>query len=182
MKTDLTINATSATDGKKVTNKITYVNPNITNNQAITLAQAINDLTTDSYTKTVRTDTTDCDDTSAPIRTGNCTIGGVTQAYSTQNPSLTYTVPTSAITNNEFNIQLDNFSIFTDVPYFENNALPIVIVNWKSGSAAGTGRRLVALTVKLTSSEAQTVTGTLVIPPNGATREQNLNLTIEFEA
>lgn len=61
MKTDLTINATSATDGKKVTNKISYVNPNITNNQAITLAQAICSLTTDSYTKTTRTDTSDCD-------------------------------------------------------------------------------------------------------------------------
>ena len=181
MKTDLTINATSATDGKKVTNKISYVNPNITNNQAITLAQAINSLTTDSYTKTIRTDTTDCDDTSAPIRTGNCTIGGVTQAYSTQNPSLTFNVPTSAITNNEFNIQLDSFGTFKEVPFFENETLPIVFLTWKSGSAYGTGRRLLVLTAKLANSGAQTVTGTLVIPPNGVTREQNLNLTIEFE-
>lgn len=68
MKTDLTINSTSATDGKKVTNKISYVNPNLTNREAITLAQAISSLTTDSYTKTTRTDTTDCDTTtSRPI-------------------------------------------------------------------------------------------------------------------
>lgn len=63
MKTDLTITTTSATDNKKVTNKISYVNPNLTNNQAIELAQAISSLTTDSYFKTTRTDTTDCDAT-----------------------------------------------------------------------------------------------------------------------
>lgn len=60
-KTDLTITSLNSTDNKKVTNKISYVNPNITNNQAILLAQSIASLTTDSYQSTTRTDTTECD-------------------------------------------------------------------------------------------------------------------------
>ena len=61
-RTDLTITSFNHNDGnKKVTNKISYVNPNITNQQAVTLANMFVDLTKDNYSNTTRTDTTDCD-------------------------------------------------------------------------------------------------------------------------
>lgn len=61
-RTDLTITSTNHSDAtKKVTNKINYVNPNITNQQAVTLANMFTDLTKDTYNNTTRTDTTDCD-------------------------------------------------------------------------------------------------------------------------
>lgn len=182
MSTSISINSKNDTSGVKKQKSVSYIDPQASNADLITFAQGMVSLMADtSYESTTRIERTECDDASAPIRTGNCTIGGVTQAYDTQNPSLSFTVPTSTITNNEFIIQLDNFGTFTDAPHFKNNVLPIVYLTWKSGSAAGTGRRLLSLTVKLNSSEAQTVTGTLIIPPNGTTREQNLNLTITFE-
>lgn len=61
-RTDLTITSTSHSDAnKKVTNKVNYVNPNITNQQAVTLANMFTDLTKDTYQSTTRTDTSDCD-------------------------------------------------------------------------------------------------------------------------
>lgn len=60
-RTDLTINVLNNVSGKKTTNKISYVNPNISNTQAVTLANMITDLTKDTYHSTTRTDTTDCD-------------------------------------------------------------------------------------------------------------------------
>lgn len=61
-RTDLTITSTNHSDAtKKVTNKVNYVNPNITNQQAVTLANMFVALTKDTYSNTTRTDTTDCD-------------------------------------------------------------------------------------------------------------------------
>lgn len=57
--TSLTINSTQ--NGKKVTDKISYVNPNITTQQALDLAQAINNLTNNAYVSTTRQDTIDLD-------------------------------------------------------------------------------------------------------------------------
>lgn len=59
--TKLTINTLSSATGKKVTNNISYVNPNITNAQAVTFGNMLTDLTKDEYQSTTRTDTTDCD-------------------------------------------------------------------------------------------------------------------------
>ena len=59
-KTTITINATDI-DGKKVRNNITYVNPEISNSNAIILAQKISSLTTDTYESTDRTDVTNLD-------------------------------------------------------------------------------------------------------------------------
>lgn len=50
-KTDIIINATDA-NNKKVTNTISYVNPNLSDNTALTLAQKFNALTTNSYQST----------------------------------------------------------------------------------------------------------------------------------
>ena len=59
-KTDLTINGKNAL-GKSTSNKISYVNPEISNTQAILLAQKFNALTTNIYEATTRTDKTDID-------------------------------------------------------------------------------------------------------------------------
>lgn len=58
-------------DNKKVTNKISYVNPNLSNAKALELAQKIAALTTDSYQKADRIDTTNLD---ATYRQRNPTI------------------------------------------------------------------------------------------------------------
>ncbi len=54
-RTTITINETDA-NGKKVTNNITYVNPEITDANALILAQKISSLTTNTYESTERTD------------------------------------------------------------------------------------------------------------------------------
>lgn len=53
-KTTITINSTN--DGKKVTDNINYVNPNISDANALLLAQKINALTNNTYASTDRTD------------------------------------------------------------------------------------------------------------------------------
>lgn len=53
--TTLTINSTNG--DKKVADKINYVNPDITDQQAINLALAINNLTNNSFVSVQRTDT-----------------------------------------------------------------------------------------------------------------------------
>lgn len=183
MKTDLTINATSATDGKKVTNKISYVNPNITNQQAITLAQAINNLTTDSYTKTIRTDTTDCDDTSKPIRTGIVNVGSVSQDVTTQNPTITLTVPASVINAaNEFDVKITDVRTLTEMPILTSDDGNIAAIGWRSVYSTLAGKLLLTTSIRVASGGAQTFTGILTLPGGNAYREQNYNLTITFEA
>lgn len=65
--TSLVINAIDA-NNKKVSNNITYVNPNISNNTAVELAQRISALSSDSYQSTTRVDKTNVD-TTKPART-----------------------------------------------------------------------------------------------------------------
>ncbi len=52
MQADIAIE--SKQGNKKITTTITYVNPNVPNNKLSTLAVALNNLTTNEYTKATR--------------------------------------------------------------------------------------------------------------------------------
>ena len=60
MATSIAI-ATTAKDGQRHRNTISYVNPNATNSQLKDFAQAVNALSIDSYDSTCRIETTDKD-------------------------------------------------------------------------------------------------------------------------
>lgn len=59
-KTDLKLYATD-TQGKSTTSSITYINPEATNSELLRLGRMINNLTTNTYSKTDRINTVNCD-------------------------------------------------------------------------------------------------------------------------
>ena len=115
-RTDLTITSTNHSDAnKKVTNKINYVNPNITNQQAVTLANMFVDLTKDTYQSTTRTDTSNCDnDTRAdyPITRMDWIDNS---SGSTTTPQFTISDPVIDAKTNSFSGK--QFQIRIQVPY-----------------------------------------------------------------
>ena len=115
--TSLTINSTQ--NGKKVTDKISYVNPNITTQQALDLAQAINNLTNNAYVSTTRQDTIDLDGSGGkPALTftaycaGKKTDGSGGAAYrnfdcSEEHPSVTFQVSEISTNSNSIAFSLE---------------------------------------------------------------------------
>lgn len=104
-KTTITINATD-TDGKKVRNNITYVNPEISNSNALILAQKISSFTTDTYKSSERVDVTDLDSlTPRPVtKIGyNKQIGGSATYWFSDpdNPTVSIPVANFPITNSK---------------------------------------------------------------------------------
>ena len=180
MKTDLTINATSATDGKKVTNKISYVNPDITNNQAIMLAQAICSLTTDSYNKTTRTDTSDCDvNTKIPRTLTYCKIAG--RETTLDNGVYKVNVPISSLTASTFAVSIKETTLSNTLTGYSHMTELEAPVNYS----------LISNRLEFSSStnsyyiknvdeynDGDVIGGTIVIPEDRTYRE----LTIPFEA
>ena len=73
-KTTLTINSTY--DGKKVTDNINYVNPNISDANALLFAQKINALTNNTYASADRTDKRELNSTSPRVFTTKYGITG----------------------------------------------------------------------------------------------------------
>lgn len=59
MQVNLVINATAIASDKKINTTISYVNPEVTNQKMLELANALNALTTNSYIKTTKTTTED---------------------------------------------------------------------------------------------------------------------------
>lgn len=182
MKTDLTITTTSATDNKKVTNKISYVNPNLTNNQAITLAQAITDLTTDSYLKTTRTDTTECEDTKPPriisTVTGSAgsTVTKVGDVYKIDLPANQISGNPKAVAINIDSQQFNPFPkyvpLMTDLQITGNFAF----FSWRLERR--TPPRLVCyFTTDNTPEVGEKISGTIIVPGDNNYAE----LTIQFE-
>lgn len=116
-RTDLTITSINHADSnKKVTNKLSYVNPNITNQQAVTLANMFTDLTKDTYSKTTRTDTTDCDNTiQRPITS-------ITYTYDNNGSSATADVPADGVINiTTTKVRNREYSIMIYTPYDSAN-------------------------------------------------------------
>ena len=143
MKTDLTITTTSATDNKKVTNKISYVNPNLNNNQAIELAQAITDLTTDSYLKTTRTDTTECDTTNSRPITNILYNKAGSPAYAQVPADGVITMTTNEVYSNGLRIYIETpydgqAPIVSDITDDSNTPVGLEQISW-AGAMYGTG-------------------------------------------
>lgn len=185
MKTDLTITTTSATDNKKVTNKISYVNPNLSNNQAIELAQAITNLTTDSYSKTTRTDTTECDETKIPrvissvISVTGSTVtleGGV---YKIQAPQSSMTTGNPrALTINVDSAQFNPLPIYTPRLADVQITGGFKFYSWRLELRnSGNPRISCYFTQANTPEVGETVNGTIIVPAD----ENFAELDIPFE-
>jgi len=180
-KTDLTITSTDNVTGKKVTDKISYVNPNITNSQAVTLAQAVNALTKNTYTSTTRTDQTDCDTPKATraitinaLHWGNTQNANVTTSIGDSNNLTVKITPdaTKTLTLNTRIIGAPNTNDF--VPYWtdlsvssDTDGLTVVHpVTTFYGGDYGTASLQNVWSIDLQLSQTQTaiVTGTINIP------------------
>ena len=184
MKTDLTITTTSATDNKKVTNKISYVNPNLSNNQAIELAQAITNLTTDSYLKTTRTDTTECDETKIPRIISS--VGSLTGAtitleggvYKIQIPQASITTNPKSITVNIYSAQFNPLPIYT--PRIANLQITggFKFYSWRMELRTSSNPTVTCYFTQANTPEVgETVNGTIIVPAD----ENYAELDIPFE-
>ena len=184
MKTDLTITTTSATDNKKVTNKISYVNPDLTNNQAIELAQAITDLTTDSYLKTTRTDTIECEETKPP-RIISSVISLTGSTVTLEGGVYKIQVPQSSVTGNpkSLTISIDSAQfnpIPKFMPYLTDTQITggFAFYSWRIELRTSNPRITCYFTQSTTPEVGETVNATIVIPEDNNYAE----LTIPFEA
>lgn len=191
MKTDITINATSSVDGKKVTNKISYVNPDITNSQAMALAQAFNDLTTDSYNSTTRTDTTNCEEqASKPAFLTNISMGIWSTTENKKNwiniinRTDTIEVPFLSANNQALTVQLKSSSIELSKNFPGLPKLTFSNANWSmsstSQSMTGTNDNAFLCNFRYATQQEETFTMTVTVPGNNNYAEFNKTYTIHF--
>lgn len=78
-KVDLKLYSTDASDGKKITTSVTYVNPNVSNNVLKTFAQQLNAFTTNTYSSTDRVETVNVDTDDSRKQFRDVIITGATQ-------------------------------------------------------------------------------------------------------
>ncbi len=173
--TKLTINTLSSATGKKVTNNISYVNPNITNAQAVTFGNMLTDLTKDEYQSTTRTDTTDCDTSiTRPITE-------LTYGYSGSNPiavpsNFIIDIPTSdtlKILSVKFKTPLDSApQILNFVDNAEENKIGLIDITYggEYGWTSGKG----FWTVDLASSSD--------VPQRKVITPRTITFTLHFDA
>ena len=191
--TSLTINSTQ--DGKKVTDKISYVNPNITDKQARLLAQTFNALSQNAYVSTDRTDTTNLD--SIPKASRTFSAMRITNSNYSVQKNITPTV------DNVYNINLTLAQVPQGSPQLtlwiqsnafmqldicpqtivETNNASIQSLNWRTpqNSAGFSNAWLVAF--QFNEYIAQSGTIKLVFPENDTYEEtaMTFNITITEE-
>ena len=186
-RTDLTITSINHSDAtKKVTNKVNYVNPNITNQQAVTLANMLVDLTKDNYQSTTRTDTTDCDtDTRANYP--------ITKIDYVKTVSGSQTYPQIDLNNPVINMIADNFGVSKTLILRINTSyisMPIVTCtssNWNFAGAvyamhSSMGAQVNAWTVRLYTDQ-ETITpeqSTITLHFDGNNQYKPFDIDIAF--
>lgn len=97
--TALNIEWTAAATGKKASTKINYVNPDANSDSLQTLAQSLNNLTTNTYSEATRIDTTNVDSESPTPLAKNLREITITGAARGATATITFNA-TSSITNN----------------------------------------------------------------------------------
>lgn len=182
--TSLTINSTDA-NNKKVTNKISYVNPNITNQQALTLAQTIAALTTDTYDTTIRTDSIELD-TTKPDRTiqaarvvSNSTGVNVMTDLS---GDITVDFPLSKLGNNndlQIWIRSTSFERMTKLPIIEGMTLYGLSYR-TSAYDGGSFPNYWTFNTFLIEHTAQTLNYTITFPEDSTYAEKVINFTVNI--
>lgn len=188
-KTDLTINATNQL-GKKVSNKISYVNNNITNSQAVQLATMINGLTNNTYSSTTKTQQTTCDATGTLAQITGIRIG--TDNLTLTEGVFTGTIPVSAINNKKMFVvnlvtasSLPSQMFSAQPPYLMTDQENTYITNYAiqrayTGSGQSGG---ISLTIGDNAGQtAHTLTASLIFPASEYFDETEIKLSITFQA
>ena len=188
-KTDLTINATNQL-GKKVSNKISYVNNNITNSQAVQLATMINGLTNNTYSSTTKTQQTTCDATGTLAQITGIRIG--TDNLTLTEGVFTGTISTSAINNKKMFVMnlvtassLPSQMFSSQPPYLMTDQENTYVTNYSiqraypgSGQSGG-----ISLTIGDNAGQtAHTLTGSLIFPASEYYDETEVKFSITFQA
>lgn len=107
-QTNLTINYTDATTGKKSSDKISYVNPNITDQQALTLSQAFANLSQNTYVSTDKTDTYNINTEQKTVRDPQWQVYLINGGSTERTTNTTISVPVNQVrwSNNAFQFAL----------------------------------------------------------------------------
>lgn len=108
-QTNLTINYTDATTGKKSSDKISYVNPNITDQQALTLSQAFANLSQNTYVSTDKTDTYNINTEQKTVRDPQWQVYLINGGSTERTTNTTISVPVNQVrwsNNNTFQFAL----------------------------------------------------------------------------
>ena len=185
--TSLTINSTK--DGKKVTDKISYVNPNITDKQAVLLAQTLNSLSNNSYVSAERTDITELNAQKALRNFASArftTYGNKPSHYITFDEGDDYTVdiPLSEIQESSptltFWARSNSFNKLNIVPQINTDAT-FLLASWRSPDlTTGGWANAWTFDIKLTSYSTQTLTFKVAFPADDTYDERELNFTINI--
>lgn len=180
-QTNLIITSTGS-DNKKVSNTISYVNPNISNNTALELTGRIAALTTDSYLSTERVDRTELTGSKTPITLTSITISGQTITITDNVANVTLT--TAQVQNGTFTITIGGafVAVLKCMPTWIATESEMRQFSW-AGTGVGTGyNNRITCTIYLTQGAVvQTGTGHLSIPESDTFGELNLqvNYTIQ---
>lgn len=189
-KTDLTINAVNQL-GKKVSNKVSYVNNNITNSQAVQLATMINGLTKNTYSSTTKTQQTTCDATGTLAQVTGLRVGTDGTLTLTEGV-FTGTVPVSLINNKK--IFTLNFTtagglpdkMFTSTPpYLMTEQEDTKITNYniqRAYTGSGQSPSISLMIGDSAGQTAHTLTGSLIFPASEFYDETEIKFSITFEA
>ena len=184
-KTDLTIVSTS-TENKTVNNKISYVNPNISDNDAIALAQKINNLTTNSYVSTTKTTAETLEEKVDRVLSGvRFTFGN--QTFNQETPtaeSFTINIPNSLIesaTNKQLEAWFKSVSLTSmvnAVPYSTGDLTYLRSSYRSRNDTTGGWGNTCTIVTSLTSSEITSYNVVYVIPGDNVYAEKKIPVTI----
>lgn len=175
-KTDIIINSFNA-DNKKTSDTISYVNPDISNNVALELAQRINSLTDNTYSSTERVDRTELG-TIKPARLGTFTANAYVDGATVNDTDITdlaeFTMDVTKCatvknnTRHTFNINFNASGVNKGTKLYPafltsdaDNFTPNYSATWASSDSYSTG---FVFTCALHQKIAQDITLTLHIP------------------
>lgn len=180
--TKLAIKSKSYADDKKtVTNTINYVNPNISNETALTLAQRFNALTKNSYQSTEKIETTEIDNvikadrilTSSTLWSGSNQIAGTIDGF-----NITFNLPLSKIPtgNNQLDVWVysNSFAEDTALPTISGDFYSLVSMTWTIT------RSRWSFVFAISEIKAQTINTQINIPENNTYKAATINITINI--
>lgn len=180
-QTNLIITSTSS-DNKKVSNTISYVNPNISNNTALELTSRIAALTNDSYLSTERVDRTELTGSKTPITITSILAGGQTVTVTDNVANVTLT--TAQVQSGSFSVTIGGafVAVLKCIPIWIATDSDMRQFAW-AGTGVGTGyNNRITCTIYLNQGAvAQTGTGHLFVPESDTFGELNLQINYTIQ-
>lgn len=179
-KTNIIINSLDA-NNKKVSNTISYVNPNISNNVAVELAQRIASLTNDSYSSAERVDRTEITSvTKTPTTFSAFKIQNQDATVDGDNVSITLTVnQTGSGGYIDLTFVTNSMNEWQSFPKWQSNTSAFITLQWSIVySGSGQQNQIRVRIIPTAGKVAQTITGILTLPETNSYEKKDLNITI----